>query len=71
MTEENPMWQRNEGRRLFELCLKHGAKPGKVHEWLKEKLESIQLLENRVTEAGWKDDFYAQQARDEINEGWK
>lgn len=28
-----------EGRRLFNLCLNHGAIPGQVHQWLKQRLE--------------------------------
>lgn len=30
---------RNEGRRLFQLCVKNGAIPGHVYQWLKEKLQ--------------------------------
>lgn len=28
-----------EGRRLFNLCLNHGAISGQVHQWLKQRLE--------------------------------
>jgi hypothetical protein len=30
---------RNEGRRLFSLCVSHGATPGNVLEWLRNKLD--------------------------------
>lgn len=30
---------RNEGRRLFQLCVNKGAIPGHVYQWLKEKLQ--------------------------------
>jgi len=29
---------RQEGRRLFELCVRFGAKPGSTYKWLKEQL---------------------------------
>lgn len=71
LCKQLPEWERQEGRRLFELCLKHGAKPGSVHKWLKEKLESIHDLENQVSNAGWEREFYQKQACEHNNEGWK
>lgn len=69
--EDAPLWERSEGRRLFNLCLKHGATPGQVHTWLQKKLESIAQLEQQASDAGWEREFYQQQARDMNNEGWK
>ena len=64
-------WQENEGRRLFETCVKHGATPGKVHQWLKEKLESIQKLEQKVSDAGWEAENRRMADLDRDVEGWK
>ena len=71
MSDPTPEWQRTEGRRLFDLCVQHGAIPGNVHKWLAERLEKLDTLERQVSNAGLESENYIQSAIDQVRSSCK